>query len=63
MSEHTPITTSPEAHAEPIRGGRRSQAEAVSANEHSGSLRYEHVHRIEITIRLLAGIAGRVRTE
>jgi hypothetical protein len=48
---------------DPIRGGRRSAAKPAPGNEHSGSLRYEHVHRIEITISLLAGGAGRVRKQ
>jgi hypothetical protein len=43
------------------RVGSRSAAKPVASNEHSGSLRYEHVHRVEITISLLAGIAGRVQ--
>jgi hypothetical protein len=43
-----------------LRDRRRSKTKPHSANERAGSLKYEHVHRIEITISLLAGIAGRV---
>jgi len=70
MSEPTPTTPKPGRLAsslgrlfEPIRAGRRSAATPVAASEHSGSLRYEHVHRIEITISLLAGSAGRGRRQ
>ena len=34
-----------------------------SATERSGTLRYEHVHRIEITLTLLTGLVGRVRKQ
>jgi hypothetical protein len=36
---------------------------ALSATERSGTLRYEHVHRIEITLTLLSGLVGRVRKQ
>jgi hypothetical protein len=36
---------------------------ALSATERSGTLRYEHVHRIEITLTLLTGLVGRVRKQ
>ena len=43
---------------DPIRSRRKTPATPVPSNQHSGSLKYEHVHRIEITITLLAGIVG-----
>jgi hypothetical protein len=58
MSEPTSITPSSETAHE---SAAEAAAGPVAANEHAGSLRYEHVHRIEITISLLAGLAGRVR--
>jgi hypothetical protein len=45
-----------------IRTRRKAMPdESTSGNQHAGSLKYEHVHRIEITITLLTGIVSRGR--
>jgi hypothetical protein len=64
MPEHTTTTIPDTALMSPAREtNSESPANPMSENQHSASLKYEHVHRIEITFTLLTGIVGRIRKQ